>query len=78
MARLNKEHFKEKSPKHSSIQDIVNATYHSFILEGQKYFQIDSYGKANREIPGKVSQTMQFDKEFAEKLVILLKQEFQI
>lgn len=78
MARLNKEHFKRKPQGRTSIQDVVSATYHSFILEGQKFFQIDSYGKSTREHPNKVSQTIQFDKAFAEEFIMLLKQEFQI
>lgn len=67
-----------KSQERNNIQDVVTASYHSFIFDEKKYFQIDLYGKSNRKNPDKVSQTIQLDKEFAEKIVTLLKQEFQI
>lgn len=35
--------------------------------------QIDTYGKNDREIPGKESQSIQFDKERTKVLVDLLK-----
>ena len=78
MARLDKERFEEKSKEHNNVQDVVGAGYKFFELEGKKYFQIDTYGKDGREIPGKVSQSIQFDEEFARELVRLLREEFQI
>ena len=78
MARLDKERFEEKSKEHNNVQDVVGADYKFFELEGKKYFQIDSYGKRSRKNPGKVSQSIQFDEEFARELVRLLREEFQI
>ena len=46
-----------KSQERNNIQDVVTASYHSFIFDEKKYFQIDSYGKSNRKNPDKVSQT---------------------
>lgn len=56
----------------------VHTTYTVFELDGSKYFQMDTYGKSDREIPGKISQSIQFDKESAKFLVELLKKEFKL
>ena len=53
-------------------------TYSVFEIDGQKYFQIDTYGKSDREIPGKISQTIQLDKECAKFLVEKLRKEFDL
>ncbi|MFR5731522.1 MAG: methionyl-tRNA formyltransferase [Clostridium sp.] len=56
----------------------MQATYSVFEKTGQKYFQIDTYGKSDREIPGKISQSFQLDKECAKFLVERLKKEFDL
>lgn len=56
----------------------TQATYSMFEKTGQKYFQIDTYGKSDREIPGKISQSFQLDKESAKFLVEKLKKEFDL
>jgi len=43
---------------------------------GQKVLQLDTYGAADRKIPGKVSQTLQFDRERASELLALIRQTF--
>ena len=35
--------------------------------EGRRVLQLDTYGAADRKIPGKVSQTLQFDRDRAAK-----------
>jgi len=57
-------------------QDEVYATYCIFEKNGEKYFQIDTYGSENREYVGQSSQKIQFDKKFAKELVTLLINEF--
>lgn len=42
-------------------------------MDGERYVQIDTYGKNDREIPGKESQSIQFDEERTKVLVDLLK-----
>jgi len=59
------------------IQDEVHrATYCIFEKDGEKYFQINTFGSANREDTWKSSQNIQFDGKFAKELVSLLINEF--
>ena len=44
---------------------------------GQKFIQVDSYGRAEREIPGKKSQTFQLDEKSARELFDILRDCFQ-
>jgi broad-specificity NMP kinase len=78
MARINYNNIKRKEKNTNNIHDIVYATYHSFESFGEKYFQIDTYGKPTREVPKQSSQKIQFNKETAEKLIELLNKEFGI
>jgi hypothetical protein len=53
-----------------------HASYCIFEKDGEKYFQIDTYGSQNREDARKSSQIIQFDRKFAKELVSLLISEF--
>jgi len=53
-------------------QGEVDATYCIFEKDGEKYFQIDTYGSENREFIGQPSQKIQFDRKFAKELVSIL------
>ncbi|GIO98304.1 hypothetical protein J14TS5_33900 [Paenibacillus lautus] len=62
-----------------SIHQTVRGTYSVFRDSyGRKYFQIDTYGSEDREIPNKISQSLQFDEETALFLIQLIKKEFKI
>jgi len=78
MAQINENNFQEKNKERNSVQEKVNSSYSIFHINGEKYFQIDMYGSSERQISGKVSQTIQFDKSAAEKIVEILKREFNI
>lgn len=65
---------KERNQVHNN----VHATYTVFEERGEKYFQIDTYGREERKMPGKTSQTIQINREAAEYLVDLLKREFNL
>ena len=41
----------------------VEATYHVFEVNGETILQIDTYGTAGRQVPGKTSQSIQFGSE---------------
>jgi len=56
----------------------VAATYSVFDEDGNIYVQIDTYGKDDRAIPEKISQSLQFDRESAKFLVKLLVNEFDL
>lgn len=60
------------------VQDEVEATYSVFEKDNKKYIQIDTYGRYDCLLPGKVSQVIQLDKENAQELIILLKSVFDI
>ena len=65
-------------PGNKIIHDKVYTTYTVFDAAGNRYVQIDTYGKIDRENPEKISQSIQFDKQTAEFFVDLLKKEFDI
>lgn len=46
--------------------------------DGQKYFQLDSYGSKTRKNPDKKSQQTQFDKECATYIVNILIEWFDL
>jgi hypothetical protein len=60
----------------NSIHDEIEASYTAFERDGRVFIQIDSYGRDERQIPGKKSQTIQFDREGAAALFEILKREF--
>ena len=76
MARI--EQLPKKDRQSSSRHKIAEASYSSFEIDGEKFLQIDTYGTADREMPGKISQSLQFDKEAAMALMKLIKSEFSL
>ena len=45
-------------------------------VDGRKLVQIDTHGAADRQIPGKVSQTLQLDEPAAKELLTILMRHF--
>ena len=78
MAQIEWRTIKKVDKDKCAVHEKVQATYSVFEKTGQKYFQIDTYGKSDREIPGKISQSFQLDKESAKFLVEKLKKEFDL
>jgi hypothetical protein len=68
--------FDRKHMERNSIHDEISATYTVFERDGRRFIQIDSYGRDEREIPGKKSQTIQLDRDSAQQLYRILKKEF--
>lgn len=66
----------EKRMEQNSTHKEIEATYTSFERDGRKFLQLDSYGRSDRQIPGKKSQSFQFDETGAERLYSILKKEF--
>ena len=54
----------------------VECGYTVFEQAGRRYLQLDTYGSSRRVIPGKVSQTLQFDEDGARRLKRLIEQTF--
>lgn len=68
--------FERKHMERNSLHDEIDATYTVFERDGAKLIQIDTYGRDERQIPGKKSQTIQLDREGASALFNILKTEF--
>jgi hypothetical protein len=60
--------FEHKSMDRNSILDGIDATYTTFERDGRKFIQVDSHGRAEREIPAKKSQMFHLDEESAREL----------
>ena len=54
----------------------VECGYGTFEDRGRRFLQLDTYGSADRAIPGKVSQTFHLDEEGARELKKLLLESF--
>lgn len=78
MALIDKEHFNRMDKTRNSIHKPTVATYMVFEEDGSKYFQIDTYGTAERAIPDKVSQSIQLNKAMAEALIEILQRELSL
>jgi hypothetical protein len=76
MARIVK--IERKTKERNNIHNIVPAIYCVFEKDGNKYFQIDTYGNRYRDNSEEPDQMIQFDKETAEKLINLIKTEMSI
>lgn len=78
MAQISLESIKKIEKSRNTIHEKVHATYTIFEMEGEKYVQIDTYGRIDRENPEKISQSFQLDKATAHFLVDILKKEFSL
>ncbi|NLT16952.1 MAG: methionyl-tRNA formyltransferase [Clostridiales bacterium] len=72
MAQINANKFVRIEKQRNNIHEIVSSTYTVFEGNDKKYLQIDTYGKQDREMPEKVSQSFQVDEETARFLINLL------
>lgn len=78
MAQINLKNIKRIDKNRNLIHDKVHTTYTIFEADGNKYIQLDTYGKIDRENPEKISQSIQLDRETARFLVDLLVKEFNM
>lgn len=78
MAQINLKSIKRIEKQRNTVHEEVYSTYSVFELNGERYVQLDTYGRVGRENPEKLSQTIQFNKETAEYLVNLLSKEFDL
>lgn len=61
----------------NTVHGKVYTTYSTFDNYGKHYVQIDTYGRSDREQPGKISQSIQLDEKSAKFLFDLLKSEYK-
>lgn len=78
MVQINPETFKKLEKVRNTVHSKVTATYSVFDVHGEKYFQIDTYGNIDREMPDKLSQSFQLDSTTAAYLVNLIIKEFDL
>ena len=78
MAQISLDSIERVIKQRNTLHDKVYTTYTVFEKEGQKYVQFDTYGRDDRENPGKISQSIQLDKTVARFLVKLLIKEFDL
>jgi len=74
MALLNK--LEKKSPDRHPVHKPINSTYMAFSDSGKRYVQIDTYGSATSQVPGKISQSIQLDEASAKQLWSILGKEY--
>ena len=55
---------------------VVECGYSTFSAGGETYLQLDTYGSPERSIPGKISQSIQLDRDSAAKLKQILARTF--
>lgn len=58
------------------VHDAVVCGYASAVIQGRRILQLETYGSPDREIPGKVSQSLQVDEEGARTLKRILERAF--
>ena len=78
MAKINIKTMAKQDKARYSIQEEVEAKYSVFEKDGEKFFQIDTYGRSNRVETEKSSQIIQLDESSAKELIKLLVKEFNI
>ncbi len=67
-----------KNVKNHKINKEADCVYSSFSKDNKKYFQFDILGSRYDESTKNVRQTVQFDKDTAEYLIRLLRNEFKL
>ena len=78
MAQINMNEIERIDKTRNAVHEKAYATYTIFEMDNTKYFQLDTYGKKDRKIPEKISQSIQLDRDSARILVDFLKQEFDL
>lgn len=69
--------FSETTKENQRPHDPVDCLYSIFVgADGKKYLQLDTHGRADRKMPGKISQTLQFDEVSGRALKSLLELAF--
>jgi len=76
MAKIDK--FEQVTRQRNTVHNVVKAEVHSFEIDGKTFLQVDTLGRSDREIPGKISQSVQFDIDGARRLKAILERTFRI
>ena len=76
MAQIDVTKIEKIDKERVTIHEKVYTTYSVFDDCGKHFVQIDTYGRSDRELPGKISQSIQLDESSAKFLFDLLKKEY--
>jgi hypothetical protein len=68
--------FEERPIGGGGLHGAVLCGYRSFDLDGTVVLQLETYGSADRDIPGKVSQSIQLDENGARQLKGIIERSF--
>ena len=77
MAQIDITTIEKLNKDRNTVHEKVYTTYSTFDNYGKHYVQIDTYGRSDREQPGKISQSIQLDENSAKFLFDLLKSEYK-
>lgn len=58
------------------MHEEVEATYNILYKDGEKYLEVTTYGSKDREMKGKASQIIQFNKDAIKQLKEIIEKEF--
>ena len=76
MAQIDVSKIEKIDKERVTIHEKVYTTFSTFDCYGKHYVQIDTYGRSDREMQGKISQSIQLDESSAKYLFDLLKKEY--
>jgi hypothetical protein len=68
--------FEPSSPDTQRLHGPVTCGYRTFTVDGRRVLQLDTYGSAQRQIPGKISQSIQLDAGSARELLGIIEEAF--
>ena len=68
--------FTELKKERASVHGSVECGYTIFEDRGVRYLQLDTFGSAERQIPGKTSQSIQLNAQAAAQLAELIAKAF--
>lgn len=70
------EKFQPVSSDVQKLHGAVTCGYRSFTVGGQRVLQLDTYGSTDRQIPNKISQSLQLDIDGARQLLRIIEEAF--
>lgn len=70
------EEFQQVPSDSQRVHGPVTCGYRAFTIEGRRILQLDTYGSTDREIPNKISQSVQLDTEGARALMDIIAETF--
>ena len=70
--------FQKLDSERSQLHDEVEARYATFERDGRVLFQLNTYGRIDRENPGKVFQSIKLERDGAAQLIKILQSAFRL